>query len=397
MEEKMMRRFLCILCYSLFILLVSGCGVEEQATRQPTVPPEYAETCFDGVQSGDETDIDCGGGCFSPCVLGQACSRNRDCQSGYCDQSTCDREEPNCGSSDLDRLERIRQAMKDFQAVRETIERGLFDIDKVSEELIRLMDSMVGLDSSINDVEEYAGERAFGSTSVRLPNALHGAFYNTMEMAKEKKLIQKSLSDDRPDDFPLSDTWLDSFFENTTGQTLEEYVSELYGSSEDKASILGSPQKVALHSTDAQFHWHEALMMWSIITEVCGTDNELGVVSYPQSYTGSHKLYQPIGGCGPSRLSVGDRALVASRGRTALYSHPVTMAQTYWCDLDARTCRDFEVTLMTEGEGMRIVGGPFCMTYNLMWEVDTDSNHRGWIHETTPFDIVLKPDYGNLE
>ncbi len=42
--------------------------------------------CFDGIQNGDETDIDCGGSC-SPCSDGKNCLINSDCQSNYCDSN----------------------------------------------------------------------------------------------------------------------------------------------------------------------------------------------------------------------------------------------------------------------------------------------------------------------
>ena len=42
------------------------------------------DLCSDGVLSGDETAIDCGGSC-TPCVDGLPCTVNDDCQSGICD------------------------------------------------------------------------------------------------------------------------------------------------------------------------------------------------------------------------------------------------------------------------------------------------------------------------
>ena len=41
-------------------------------------------TCMDGVQNGDETDIDCGGSCDAACGDGQGCGGNDDCMSGVC-------------------------------------------------------------------------------------------------------------------------------------------------------------------------------------------------------------------------------------------------------------------------------------------------------------------------
>lgn len=58
--------------------------------------------CDDGLQSGDQTDVDCGGPNCPPCSLGKMCHVGDDCQTGVCDQtgqenvcveSSCDPEE----------------------------------------------------------------------------------------------------------------------------------------------------------------------------------------------------------------------------------------------------------------------------------------------------------------
>lgn len=41
-------------------------------------------SCTDGVASGNETDVDCGGDECGPCEDGKACEQNGDCQSGVC-------------------------------------------------------------------------------------------------------------------------------------------------------------------------------------------------------------------------------------------------------------------------------------------------------------------------
>ncbi len=46
------------------------------------------ESCDDGIQNQDETDIDCGGTC-SPCPVGAQCSQDTDCDSGVCSNGTC--------------------------------------------------------------------------------------------------------------------------------------------------------------------------------------------------------------------------------------------------------------------------------------------------------------------
>lgn len=46
-------------------------------------------TCSDGVKSGTETDIDCGGVCGSTCVDTKICSINSDCASNRCEGGIC--------------------------------------------------------------------------------------------------------------------------------------------------------------------------------------------------------------------------------------------------------------------------------------------------------------------
>jgi len=53
----------------------------------------YTPTCDDGVQNGEETDIDCGGTCIS-CGTGKTCNTNEDCSNKYCYNSKC--RKPTC-------------------------------------------------------------------------------------------------------------------------------------------------------------------------------------------------------------------------------------------------------------------------------------------------------------
>jgi alpha-tubulin suppressor-like RCC1 family protein len=50
-------------------------------------PPRLAATCTEGLGSGDELAVDCGGP--GSCLVGQACDDDSDCASGYC---RCDRQ-----------------------------------------------------------------------------------------------------------------------------------------------------------------------------------------------------------------------------------------------------------------------------------------------------------------
>jgi hypothetical protein len=47
-------------------------------------------TCDDGIQNGDETDIDCSGGCPNLCSLGEMCNENADCSSDNCVANVCE-------------------------------------------------------------------------------------------------------------------------------------------------------------------------------------------------------------------------------------------------------------------------------------------------------------------
>lgn len=66
----------------------------ELTTAVPTEapPPDPFQCslgeCGDGDQNGDETDVDCGGGC-APCADGLACAGAADCQSRVCAGSEC--------------------------------------------------------------------------------------------------------------------------------------------------------------------------------------------------------------------------------------------------------------------------------------------------------------------
>lgn len=46
-------------------------------------------SCDDGVRSGEETDIDCGGAACAACVTGASCERHTDCTSGVCLAGVC--------------------------------------------------------------------------------------------------------------------------------------------------------------------------------------------------------------------------------------------------------------------------------------------------------------------
>jgi hypothetical protein len=64
----------------------------EPATTEPATT-DTRPTCDDGVQNGDETDLDCGGPC-QPCAPGQACQGPADCAFGTCLDNFC--QKPQC-------------------------------------------------------------------------------------------------------------------------------------------------------------------------------------------------------------------------------------------------------------------------------------------------------------
>ncbi|WP_156040407.1 hypothetical protein [Chondromyces apiculatus] len=89
----------------LSALLVSsgGCGVLlglDEYTDAPadTNPgPPSQSTCTDGVLSGDESDVDCGGSCATRCATGRACQVPEDCRGGACEASLC---QPSCSDGE---------------------------------------------------------------------------------------------------------------------------------------------------------------------------------------------------------------------------------------------------------------------------------------------------------
>ncbi|QDG51584.1 hypothetical protein FIV42_12755 [Persicimonas caeni] len=56
------------------------------------------ETCTDGTQNQDETDVDCGGATCAACEVDEGCTASSDCLSGYCDTNsgTCLADAPSC-------------------------------------------------------------------------------------------------------------------------------------------------------------------------------------------------------------------------------------------------------------------------------------------------------------
>ncbi|MFT4040857.1 MAG: hypothetical protein QM692_21930 [Thermomicrobiales bacterium] len=72
------------------------CGPAEPP---PDPEPEPEPSCFDGVQNGDETGVDCGGSC-ARCENNQTCGQRDDCASANCVSGVCQQctSSPQCGS-----------------------------------------------------------------------------------------------------------------------------------------------------------------------------------------------------------------------------------------------------------------------------------------------------------
>ncbi len=69
-------------------------GVEECDDGNPANDDECTElcappSCADGLASGAETDVDCGGATCSKCAAGLLCAAASDCESAFCDAGVC--------------------------------------------------------------------------------------------------------------------------------------------------------------------------------------------------------------------------------------------------------------------------------------------------------------------
>ena len=73
------------------ILLACPVAVDDRYALEP------ATGCADGVKSGAETDVDCGGPDCSPCEAGRQCVEARDCRSTLCEGNQC--QPQNCSDS----------------------------------------------------------------------------------------------------------------------------------------------------------------------------------------------------------------------------------------------------------------------------------------------------------
>ncbi len=90
-------------------LTVTGTGVIPVAGAcQAQAARVAAPTCTDGIQNQNESDVDCGGSCFT-CPDGSSCNTNFDCSSFNCMGGICQAALPSCndgiqnqGETDVD-------------------------------------------------------------------------------------------------------------------------------------------------------------------------------------------------------------------------------------------------------------------------------------------------------
>jgi len=67
----------------------SSAGTQESGViDMPGDTDGPVDTCSDGIQNGDESDVDCGGFC-SPCALDKICRAHSDCASVHCVDLKC--------------------------------------------------------------------------------------------------------------------------------------------------------------------------------------------------------------------------------------------------------------------------------------------------------------------
>lgn len=116
------RRILA--CGSLVLLWASGCAepcVDDGLIQEPnaecpglggddatdgpeptTTEEDPAPSCENGIQDGDETDVDCGGSCGDTCGTGQGCEGDDDCLSTECGAGMTCEDPPSCTNAILD-------------------------------------------------------------------------------------------------------------------------------------------------------------------------------------------------------------------------------------------------------------------------------------------------------
>ncbi len=84
------------------------CATSSQCCSMSCMANQCQPTCTDGMQDGNETGVDCGGGTCPQCPLGQGCATNTDCvatttcMAGSC---VCAAGQANCNNNSADACE----------------------------------------------------------------------------------------------------------------------------------------------------------------------------------------------------------------------------------------------------------------------------------------------------
>src|SRR5688572_25880990 len=76
---------------ALGLVLAAGCTFDippVEPLNRDFAGDQNSATCSDGLENGDETDIDCGGPCLR-CAAGQKCRSAADCETMICTGGRC--------------------------------------------------------------------------------------------------------------------------------------------------------------------------------------------------------------------------------------------------------------------------------------------------------------------
>jgi formylglycine-generating enzyme required for sulfatase activity len=102
--EGAMKTFSAVVALAGIAALAVACSVDASITaggdsNDDTGPGSAAanKAATDGVKSGDETDVDCGGSAPKKCTVGQGCKVGGDCDTGSCKAGTCAAPAPDDG------------------------------------------------------------------------------------------------------------------------------------------------------------------------------------------------------------------------------------------------------------------------------------------------------------
>ena len=75
---------------NLILVIAIGFGYFYRPQQHPKAAPQQLSAhCYDSIENGDESDIDCGGGHCVACANERHCYHWSDCQSGICMNHLC--------------------------------------------------------------------------------------------------------------------------------------------------------------------------------------------------------------------------------------------------------------------------------------------------------------------